>query len=187
MDELQIRLCGTGGQGLILAARILTEALVAEGRRVAQSQSYEPTSRGGASRADLVIADAIPDYPLATALDLALILDQIAMPETGGLIRPGALVLVDALRVPEPPEGDFVVHALPFTATARRLGSERVTNIVGLAALVAMARPCRFESLERAVRARAPRAMLDLNLEALNAGRHLAPERPVVVVAEAGG
>ena len=51
----EIRLSGTGGQGLQLAMRVLAEALLHEAHHVAYSQSYEPTSRGGVSRADLVL------------------------------------------------------------------------------------------------------------------------------------
>lgn len=64
----QARLSGSGGQGLGLAGRLLADALVAEGWRVALSQSYEPTSRGGLSRSDLVVDGAAVDYPLATDL-----------------------------------------------------------------------------------------------------------------------
>jgi 2-oxoglutarate ferredoxin oxidoreductase subunit gamma len=173
MDELEIRLSGSGGQGLILSARILSEALTLEGRTVAQSQSYEPTSRGGLSRSDLVVGDDVPDYPLVTALDVLLILDQCAAEASGGLIKAGATVLADSRRVTAPPQGDFVLHALPLSETARGLGSERVANIVALGALVALSAVCRRDSLEQAIRARTPKGYLDLNLEAMAAGGRL--------------
>ena len=62
-NELQIRLSGSGGQGLQLSARVLAAAFADEGRIVALSQSYEPTSRGGVSRSDLVVGDGLVDYP----------------------------------------------------------------------------------------------------------------------------
>jgi 2-oxoglutarate ferredoxin oxidoreductase subunit gamma len=174
MAELEIRLSGAGGQGLLLSAGILAEALVLEGRTVAQSQSYEPTSRGGLSRSDLVVGDEPPDYPLATALDLLLILDQCAAEASTALLEPGATVLADARRVPEPPRGDFALHLLPLSDTARRLGNERVANIVALGALVALSAPCQPQSLEQAIRARTPKGYLDLNLEAMREGARLA-------------
>ena len=67
--RIEIRIGGTGGQGLILAAKMLADALAAGGKRVAQSQTYEPTSRGGFCNADLVVSDAEVDFPLTTALD----------------------------------------------------------------------------------------------------------------------
>ena len=43
----EIRLAGSGGQGLILAGIILAEAAgVYEGKQVCQTQSYGPEARG---------------------------------------------------------------------------------------------------------------------------------------------
>ena len=119
MAQLEIRLSGAGGQGLQLSAGILAEALVLEGRTVAQSQSYEPTSRGGLSRSDLVVGDEAPDYPLATALDLLLILDNCAAEASTDLLKPDAVVLADTTRVPEPPRVP-PVHECPWGSVFQR-------------------------------------------------------------------
>ena len=174
MAELEVRLSGAGGQGLLLSARILAEALVAEGRRVAQSQSYEPTSRGGLSRADLVVGDQDADYPLVTALDYLVILDQAAATASDGLIKDDALVLADARRVTAPPAGAAVPQCLPFSDTALALGSERVANIIALGALVAMSDVCRRDSVEQVLRTGTPKGYQDLNLEALHKGFEMA-------------
>ncbi len=91
----EIRLSGTGGQGLGLGGKMLAAALSSDGLHVAQSQSYEPTSRGGMSRSDLVVTHETADYPLATALDYLLILDTRAMSISEGMINDNAVVLVD--------------------------------------------------------------------------------------------
>ena len=57
-DRYEIRLTGTGGQGLVLAGIILAEAAgIYEGKYVVQTVSYGPSARGGTSRADVVISD----------------------------------------------------------------------------------------------------------------------------------
>jgi hypothetical protein len=66
MNRLEIRIAGTRGQGLILASKMLAAALAASGWRVAQSQTYGPTSRGGFCNAERVIASEAVDYSLAT-------------------------------------------------------------------------------------------------------------------------
>jgi len=175
--NIQIRLSGTGGQGLILAGRMLAQALVIEGSRVAQSQSYEPTSRGGVSRADLVVSQSEVDYPLVTDLDYLLVLDQSALNISEGLINPGAVVLVNTTLVPQPHSGDFSVQALPLTDVARSLRNPRVTNVVSLGALVALGDFCKFESLEKAVAQMAPKKFNKLNLEALRSGRNLVEQQ----------
>jgi 2-oxoglutarate ferredoxin oxidoreductase subunit gamma len=172
----EIRIAGTGGQGLLLAGRMLAEALVAEGRRVAQSQTYEPTSRGGYCNADLVVSDREVDYPLATSLDALVLLDRLAVAPSWPHLRSGALVLADTRLCPELPPGDCRVLHLPLTRTAIELGSERVANIVALAALAALADLCDHEALARAVRAETPRSFITLNTDALAAGRRLAEQ-----------
>ena len=53
----EIRLSGSGGQGLITAGIILARAAVLDKMKVTQTQSYGPESRGGASRADVIISN----------------------------------------------------------------------------------------------------------------------------------
>lgn len=183
MSRVELRLAGSGGQGLLLAAKTLADALAAEGRHVAQSQTYEPTSRGGFCNADLVIADGDIDYPLPIAFDHLVLLDRIAVAPSWGRLKPGALVLADTRLCPEVPPGDADLRRLPLSRTALELGSERVTNIVALGALVALGRVCRREAVEQAVRAAAPRGFLDLNVDALRAGFAMAAPEAVALVA----
>ena len=169
-QRTEIRIGGTGGQGLILSAKMLADALAAGGQHVAQSQTYEPTSRGGFCNADLVISDGEVDFPLATALDHLVLLDRLAIKPSWPLLKPGALVIADTRLCPELPEGNYRRHHLPLSRTALQLGSERVTNIVALGALVALSGICDRQRIEQAVRAETPRGFLDLNMDALKAG-----------------
>jgi 2-oxoglutarate ferredoxin oxidoreductase subunit gamma len=171
--RMEIRIGGTGGQGLILSAKMLADALASMGRRVAQSQTYEPTSRGGFCNSDLVVSEGEVDYPLATALDCLVLLDRMAVKPSWALLKPGALVIADTRLCPEIPAGDFRAHHLPLSRTAIELGSERVANIVALGALAALAGICGRKLLEQAVRAETPNSFLDLNLDALAAGYRL--------------
>jgi len=174
IQHREIRLSGSGGQGLQLSARILAQVFINAGAHVAQSQSYEPTSRGGMSRSDLVIDAATPDYPLAASLDILLILDECAAKASGEILGEEPLVVVDSERVKTLPKGS---HALPLTRKARELGNIRVANIIALGAINALAGFCSPEELENAVRTSVPARFLDLNLEALAAGYKMAREK----------
>ncbi|MFV0513712.1 MAG: 2-oxoacid:acceptor oxidoreductase family protein [Jhaorihella sp.] len=172
-DTLEIRFSGSGGQGLILAARILAAALVAQGRNVAQSQSYEPVSRGGLSRSDLVVSDGEADFPLGGGLDYLLVLDGAAANASDALLGDNSLVLADAELVPDPPKGAFRTRCLPFAETARQLGNRRVANIVALGALAGSGPICDNAALESCLRDMAPAKYADLNVEAFRAGQRL--------------
>ncbi len=177
----ELRFAGTGGQGLILAAKVLASAFGAAGRQVAQSQGYEPTSRGGFCHADLVIADAPVDYPIATRLDALVLLDQNAVAPSHALLGDGALLITDTRLVTAPPDGPYALHALALTRTALDLGSERIANVVALGAWTALAGAIGLEAVERALLAQSPPAFRDLNRTALHAGHALATA-PLVAV-----
>ncbi len=173
-DTFQLRLSGTGGQGMILAGRMLARTLVDLGLKVSQSTTYEPTSRGGVSRSDLVVAPRDVDFPLVTGLDYLLVLAQSAVAISDGLLKPDAIVVADTQAVTRPPQGACKLHRLPLMETARSLGNIRVANVVGLGALLTFAPVCDFADLERVVEAAAPPKYRQLNVTALRAGRDLA-------------
>jgi len=171
----EIRLSGTGGQGLGLGGKMLAAALSSMGLHVAQSQSYEPTSRGGMSRSDLVVTPETADYPLATDLNYLLILDDRALSISEGMVNENAIVLVDEELVQNPPKGKFKLHALPLSRTAIALGNLRVTNVVSLGALIALAGGdiCSLETMEAAIRRVTPEKYAQMNLDAVRAGFEL--------------
>jgi len=180
MSQMQIRFSGSGGQGLILSARILAAALAAQGKFAAQSQAYEPTSRGGLSRSDLVISDAEVEYPLVTALDAVVILDQVAVAASAGLLGKNTVAIIDSGKVSEPPKEPERVIALPVTARARELGNQRVANIVTLGALAELTNIIAPGILREKMLALVPARFRDLNAEAFDAGREMAKEAETV-------
>jgi 2-oxoglutarate ferredoxin oxidoreductase subunit gamma len=176
-ERFEIRLAGSGGQGLILAGIILAEAAgVYDGKFVCQTQSYGPEARGGASKAEVVISDAPIDYPKAIQPDVLLALNQKSLEAYSADLKPGGLLLVDADLVKEAPAGR--VLALPFTRIARELGRAMAANIVALGALAQLTGAVSLDSLTAAVLARVPKGTEDLNRQALAAG---------VAAAQAGG
>ena len=176
-NRYEIRLAGSGGQGLILAGIILAEAAgVYDGKFVCQTQSYGPEARGGASKAEVVISDAAIDYPKAIQPDVLLALNQKSLEAFSSDLKPGGLLLVDADLVKEAPASR--VLALPFTRIARELGRAMAANIVALGALAQLTGAVSLESLTAAVLARVPKGTEDLNRQALAAG---------VAAAQAGG
>ena len=169
-----MRFSGAGGQGLQLCAKIFSKALIGEGYHVSMSQSYEPTSRGGLSRADIVASDGTPDYPLTTDLNTILILDQAAANASEGIIRDDAIVIVDPRRTQNPPTGNFKIIELPLSETAIALGSERVTNVVATGVIAELSKDIELNIVEKALRTISPKKFLDVNMDALQAGVNLA-------------
>ena len=178
MPDFEVRISGSGGQGILLAGRILADALGREAMNVAQSQSYEPTSRGGLSRADLVASDAEVDYPLASDLDYLVILDDIAATASDDLLRDGSLVLVDRPLEELCRLNGHAAHYLPISDSARALGDIRSTNMVALGALASLSGICSRDNLLAAVGRVAPAKLVDAASRAIERGYAIAEAGP---------
>ncbi len=168
----ELRFSGAGGQGLITAGIIMAEAAaIIEGRYTAQSQSYGPEARGGASKSEVIISDEPIDYPKATAVDACLALTQQAADKYAAGVKPGGMLLLDSDFVKRDPEGDFRIVKFPIIRTAKdEVGREIVANVVALGAMVALTGIISRESGEQAVIARVPEAFIELNKKAYNTG-----------------
>ena len=178
--RVEVRLAGSGGQGIVLAGLILAEAAgVFDGREVAMAQSYGPEARGGTSKAEIIISDSPIDYPLCTHVDLLLAMNQEACDTYCWDLKPGALAIVDTDLVTHPPSSRAV--ALPFTSLARnKLKRAMMANVVALGAISALTGLVTRRSLEKSLLKRLPAGTHELNKKALRLGASLvkvAPEK----------
>jgi 2-oxoglutarate ferredoxin oxidoreductase subunit gamma len=169
-DRYDIRLSGSGGQGLILIGIILAEAAgVYDGKYVAQTQSYGPEARGGSSKAEVVISDREIDYPKALKLDVLLAMNQKSCDDYYMDLKPEGVLIVDSTFVTQIPIPK--AYQIPFTRIAReRFKREMVANIVALGAIAKLAPIVSSKAVEAAVLARVPKGTEKLNRDALRAG-----------------
>jgi len=172
----EIRLSGSGGQGLILAGVILAEAAaIYEGKNAVQTQSYGPEARGGSSKSEVIISDGEILYPKTTRLDFLLALNQESCDKYARDLKEKGLLIVDSDAVEHIPPKNAV--ALPLVRTAReKVGKVMTTNIVSLGALVGLSGVVSRKSLEKAVKARVPKGTEALNLKALKLGFEMADQ-----------
>jgi len=166
----EIRLSGSGGQGLILMGIILAEAIgIYDGKYVAQTQSYGPEARGGSSKSEVIVSDEEIDYPKAMHPDLLLAMNQRSCDEFYSDLKPDGLFIVDSTFVTQVP--DSKAFQVPFTRIAReKFNREVVANIVALGALAQLTPIVSAKAVESAVLARVPKGTEKLNRDALKAG-----------------
>ncbi len=174
--RVEVRLAGSGGQGLILAGLVLAEAAgTHDGREVAMVQSYGPEARGGTSKAEIIISDYPIDYPLCMHVDVLLAMNQEACDAYCRDLKAISWTLVDRDLVTPPPGGRAV--DLPLTAVARdKLKNEMVANMVALGAIAELTGVVTRRALEKALLHLIPSRSLELNRRALSLGSRLARE-----------
>jgi 2-oxoglutarate ferredoxin oxidoreductase subunit gamma len=169
-DRFEMRLSGSGGQGMILASVIFAEAIgKSDQRNVVQTQSYGPEARGGASKSDVVISANEIYYPKAMQLDLLLCMTQESMDKYYTDLRRGGTLVVDTTLVTEVPTEKY--YGLPFTQLAREdAGHVMVANVIALAAIAELTGLVSRDALTGAVLNRAPRGTEEKNKKAIEIG-----------------
>ncbi|MEW6623693.1 MAG: 2-oxoacid:acceptor oxidoreductase family protein [Bacillota bacterium] len=167
----EVRLSGSGGQGIILAAIIIAEAAIMDFKNVIQTQAYGPEARGGASKAEVIISEGDIDYPKVINPDIVLAMTQEAANKHAAAIKDDGILLVDSTFVSKVPSHISKVYQIPITRMAKHeVGKEIVSNMVALGALVGLTGIVSYQSLEKAVLARIPKGTEELNKKALNLG-----------------
>jgi 2-oxoglutarate ferredoxin oxidoreductase subunit gamma len=177
---MQIRLSGSGGQGLILASIILGEAAVIEGKEVVQSQEYGPEARGGSSKAECIISKEEIDYPKVTVADILLCMQQASYNKYGRDVDEQGIIIVDTTFVKDFEQQQNLI-ALPITKTGvEELGSALFSNIVALGFIVGLTEVVNLESIDKAVAAHIPKGTEQINRKALTLGWKMANQLPIV-------
>jgi 2-oxoglutarate ferredoxin oxidoreductase subunit gamma len=166
----EVCLSGSGGQGIILSGIILAEALgLYGGKFVAQTQSYGPEARGGASRTEVIVSDEEIDYPKAIKLDLLLAMNQKSCDEYYRDLKEDGMLIVDSTFVTQVPTSKAI--QIPFTKIAReKFHREIVANIISLGTITEFMDIISPKDMEAAVLARVPKGTEKLNRDAFKAG-----------------
>ncbi|NLY41290.1 MAG: pyruvate ferredoxin oxidoreductase [Desulfovibrionales bacterium] len=170
LNRFEIRLSGTGGQGILTLGKIMGQVLALDhGFYATQTQSYGPEARGGASRADLVVSSAPISYPKPVSLDLLVALSQEACNLYFCNLKPSGFLLVDTTLVTQTPSNIF--WGLPFTSLAKdKIGLPQTMNIICLGALSHFLPFMQFTSVKKALAGVLPAKILAINTKALTLG-----------------
>ena len=168
----EIRLSGSGGQGLILAGLVLAEALALnKDRYVVQTESFGPEARGGASKADIIFSDTEIFYPKTRKLDLLLALSQRACDEYQADLAPKGIFIIDSEHVKEYPEKAI---PLPLSQTSKQnFNTEMFTNIISLGVISVITKIVTLDELGSVLPLLVPRKTVWTNTKALNLGWQL--------------
>ena len=174
MERYEIRLSGSGGQGLLLGGIILAEGAINDGKNSIQTQSYGPEARGGASKSEVIISSEEIDFPKVRNCDILLSLTQKAYDEYNEGLKEDGILIVDS-SVNAVKSGNIKIYSIPIIDSAvKDLGKPMVTNIVALGVLVEITKVISKESLEKAVLERVPKGTEELNRKALAKGYEIA-------------
>ena len=176
--DLQVRIAGFGGQGVLLLGEVLAEAGLDAGLEVSWLPSYGPEMRSGTSNCHVRLSRHAIDSPLVTAPNMLVAMNEPSLRKFDKSVRPGGWVIYNGDEFPADCARDDVhVLALPFTRLANELGDARASNMVMLGALLEIAGVLPQASVDAALRrlVKNPR-WVELDERALARGRELYKE-----------
>lgn len=169
-EREELRLCGYGGQGIILAGYIVGQAVaIFEHKQATFARDYGPEARGGACRADLVISDKLVTYPYITAPSVLVAMSQRGYDKYHPHNRDDTLVVIDQDLVKPLPTSQRLL-SIPARRIAEGLGRVAVANVVMLGFLTAVTSLVTVESMKESLLAAVPKGTEELNMKAFEQG-----------------
>jgi 2-oxoglutarate ferredoxin oxidoreductase subunit gamma len=166
----EIRICGFGGQGVILAGFIIGKAAsVFMDYNAVQSQSYGPEARGGAARSEVIVSDEKIGYPRPLGVDLLVAMSQESFDTYRDDVTNDTVIVVDPDLVVKHDIG-VPVYKVKAQQIAESLGNKIVTNIVMVGASTSIFKLLDSDAVKQSVLDSVPSRFKDLNEKAFEKG-----------------
>ena len=132
----EIIIAGFGGQGIILAGRLLAQAAMKAGKEITFMPSYGAEVRGGTANCMVVIADGPIACPVVGRCDSLIAMNTASLNKFAPHLKNGGLLVMNSSLTGTVPPLDKTIQmlAVPADELAVNLGSQRVANMVALGA-----------------------------------------------------
>lgn len=167
--QRQIIITGFGGQGIVLAGRIVGKAAaIGDGLESTLVQSYGPESRGGACSAQVTIADGAIYFPYITYPDILVCMSQAGYDKYRDELKEDGILIVDQDLVK--PTGGRDFFAVPSTRFAEEMGLKMMANIIMIGFFTAITEAVSLEAARSTVAESVPKGTEEKNLAAFQKG-----------------
>ncbi len=137
MKGTDVLMAGFGGQGMLLAGKLLAHAAMAEGLEVSWLPSYGPEMRGGTANVIVCVSPEPIGSPLITTHSALVVMNLPSLEKFGPRVRPGGVIVVNRSMIDrDAGRDDCVVVPVDARLEAQVAGSEKAQNLVMLGAYI---------------------------------------------------
>jgi 2-oxoglutarate ferredoxin oxidoreductase subunit gamma len=179
----EVLISGFGGQGVVLAGKLLANAALMEGHQVVWAPSYGPEMRGGEVHCTVIISSQRIGSPEISFADTLMVMDRNSLQKFAHRVKPNGLMVLNSSLIPdEDGANECQVLRIPANQIAEEMGDIRIANVVMLGAFLGERPVISPASLEDAIRtvggeAGSKPAVIELNIQAFARGIELARGR----------
>ncbi len=185
-----ILLVGVGGQGTILAGKLLTTGLLESGYDVKMSEIHGMSQRGGSVSTQVRYGEKVESPVIEPGgADILVSFEQMEALRWLSYVKPGGKVITNDAKIASMPilSGDALypdqaieemqkhaeVKVVGAQKIAEELGNPRVTNVVLLGSLI-KSMDLEHIDWEQIIRDNVKENFIDINLQALKKGLEIA-------------
>jgi len=136
----EVIIAGFGGQGILLAGKLLAQTAMKGGKEVTYMASYGAEVRGGTANSMVVIAENKIACPLVSKPDSLIVLNKASLNKFGPKLKKNGLLIMNRSLIDIDPQLDDSIEiiAVPADELAVELGSHKSANMVALGAYLQM-------------------------------------------------
>lgn len=175
-----VMIAGFGGQGILLAGKLLAYAGMLEGKHVTWFPSYGAEIRGGTANCTVIISSDEIGSPVVQSPSAMLILNEASFKKFEARIRQSGMLFLNTSLVHLPPSrSDITRIEVKANDMAEDLGDIRISNMIMLGAYLKKSGVVALDSALAALRHVLParrQALIPLNEHALQRGAGMCPD-----------
>jgi len=129
-------IAGFGGQGIILAGKLLAQTAMKAGKEVTYMPAYGAEVRGGTSNCTVTIADSPIASPIVGRPDSLIMMNKASLAKFAPRLKKGGLLVINSSLIKGRPSLDETIDvvAVPADDIADKLGNHKAANMVALGA-----------------------------------------------------
>jgi 2-oxoglutarate ferredoxin oxidoreductase subunit gamma len=136
LKNVEVRISGLGGQGVVLAGQILARAAVYDGKNVVQTQSYGAEARGSLAKSEVIISGEKIGFPMVRKCDILVAMNQEAFDRHLKDVKENGSLIVDSTQVKKMPATKAKIFKIPATEQAEKTFGDKIyANMLMLGAL----------------------------------------------------
>jgi 2-oxoisovalerate ferredoxin oxidoreductase beta subunit len=136
--EVQIKIAGFGGQGVLSLGLAIARAGVSAGRHVSWYPSYGPEQRGGTSNCAVILSRREIGSPVIQEIDILVAFNRPSLEKFAGEVKMGGLILYESTIGEFQPPRAVKTLAVPAQEIAKEAGSAKALNTVMLGVMMAL-------------------------------------------------
>lgn len=148
----EVLMAGFGGQGMLLAGKVLAQASMDVGHEVSWLPSYGPEMRGGTANVMVCIASTPIGSPLIESPRALVVMNLPSLEKFAPKVKPGGVIVINQSLVDrDPGRHDCVVIKVAARELAQQAGAPRAANFVMLGAYASATDVVPLDAIERAI------------------------------------